>query len=93
MKPGEPDIYEHVGRSAWHEWQRMGGRSPNYDEKLVKKRAVIDRLRAAYGDDVAIRVGYGIDPRIGGGRQGIREAVDALVNREDRRSGDARASA
>ncbi|MFZ6005292.1 MAG: hypothetical protein ACOYXM_15310 [Actinomycetota bacterium] len=78
----EPDIFEHVGLSAWHEWQRMGGRSPNYDEKLIKKQAVIERLRAAYGDDLAVRVGYGIDPRLGGGRQGIREALDALVNRE-----------
>lgn len=78
----EPDIYEHVGLQAWHEWQRMGGRSPNFDEKLAKKRVVIDRLRARYGDDVAIRTGYGIDPRIGGGRQGIRQAIDALVNRD-----------
>lgn len=78
----EPDIYEHVGLSAWHEWQRMGGRSPNYDEKLVKKQRVVERLRAAYGDQLSIRVGYGIDPRIGGGRQGIREALDALVNRD-----------
>lgn len=78
----EPDIFEHVGLSAWHEWQRMGGRSPNYDEKLTKKQAVIERLRATYGDDLAVRVGYGIDPRIGGGRQGIREALDALVNRD-----------
>lgn len=78
----EPDIYEHVGLSAWHEWQRMGGRSPNYDEKLAKKTTVIERLRARYGDDLAIRVGYGIDPRIGGGRLGIREALDALVNRD-----------
>ena len=78
----EPDIFEHVGLSAWDEWQRMGGRSPNYDEKLPKKGAVIDRLRDRYGDDVAVRIGYGIDPRIGGGRQGIREALDALVNRD-----------
>lgn len=78
----EPDIYEIVGLSAWHEWQRMGGRSSNYDEKLPKKQAVIDRLRAAYGDRLAVRVGYGIDPRIGGGRQGIREAIDTLVNRD-----------
>lgn len=78
----EPDIYEHVGLSAWHEWQRMGGRSPNYDEKLAKKKAVVERLRATYGDGLAVRVGYGIDPRIGGGRQGIREALDALVNRD-----------
>lgn len=78
----EPDIYEHVGLSAWHEWQRMGGRSPNYDEKLAKKEAVLKRLDAAYGGRLAVRVGYGIDPRIGGGRQGIREALDALVNRD-----------
>lgn len=60
----------------------MGGRSPNYDEKLPKKEAVIERLRAAYGASVAVRVGYAIDPRIGGGRQGIREALNALVNRD-----------
>jgi hypothetical protein len=78
----EPDIFEHVGLAAWHEWQRMGGRSPNYDEKAPRKQAVIDRLRADYGEDVAIRVGYMIDPRLGGGRQGIREALDALVRRD-----------
>ena len=78
----EPDIYEHVGLAAWHEWQRMGGRSPNYDEKLVKKNEVVRRLTATYGNRLAVRVGYGIDPRIGGGRQGIREALDALVNRD-----------
>ena len=78
----EPDIFEHVGLAAWHEWQRMGGRSPNYDEKLPRKQAVIDRLTATYGDGLAIRVGYMIDPRFGGGRQGVREALDALVNRD-----------
>lgn len=78
----EPDIFEHIGLAAWHEWQRMGGRSPNFDEKLPKKREVIRRLRATHGDDLAVRVGYGIDPRIGGGRQGIREALDTLVNRD-----------
>ncbi|HEX2040785.1 MAG TPA: hypothetical protein VHF47_13760 [Acidimicrobiales bacterium] len=79
---GEPDIFEHVGLSAWDEWRRMGGRSPNYDEKLGKKAEVIRRLRAAFGDRLAIRTGYGIDPRIDGGRQGIRQALDALVNRD-----------
>lgn len=78
----EPDLYELVGLGAWHEWQRMGGRSPNYDEKLPRKQAVIDRLSAAYGDRLAIRVGYMIDPRFGGGHQGVREALDALVNRD-----------
>lgn len=78
----EPDIYEHVGLSAWDEWRRMGGRSPNYDEKLAKKTSVIERLRALHGEHLAVRVGYGIDPRIGGGRQGIREALTQLVNRD-----------
>lgn len=77
---GEPDIFEHVGLQTWQEWLAMGGRSPNYDEKLAKKEAVIKRLEAAYGDEVAFRIGYGIDPRIDGGRQGIRQALDALVN-------------
>jgi hypothetical protein len=79
---GEPDIFEHVGLGTWHEWQLMGGRSPNYEQKLVRKRAVIRRLRARYGPELPIRIGYGIDPRIAGGRQGIREAVAALVRRD-----------
>lgn len=79
---GEPDIFEHAGFQVWDEWRRMGGRSPNYDEKLPKKNAVIRRLRTSYGKRVAIRVGYGIDPRIGGGRQGLRQAVEALVRRD-----------
>jgi hypothetical protein len=79
---GEPDIFEHVGVQAWHEWELMGGRSPNYDEKLPKKLAVIKRLQARYGDDLPVRIGYGIDPRLNGRRQGIRQAVAGLVNRE-----------
>lgn len=79
---GEPDIFEHIGLQAWQEWRQMGGRSPNYDEKLAKKKAVVERLQASYGDRIAVRVGYGIDPRIGGARQGIREALDALVQRD-----------
>lgn len=78
---GEPDFYEIVGLSAWHEWQQMGGRSPNYDQKLAKKKAVVDRLSRAF-PDVPVAIGYGIDPRIGGGHQGFRDAVGALVNRE-----------
>lgn len=79
---GEPDIFEQVGLSAWHEWTLMGGRSPNYEQKLAQKRAVISRLRHRFGADLPVRIGYGIDPRIGGGHQGIREAVVALVNRD-----------
>lgn len=76
---GEPDVFEHVGLSAWHEWEVMGGRSPNYDQKLPKKLEVIERLRERYGDDLPIRIGYGIDPRIGGNRQNVRLAVEGLV--------------
>ncbi len=79
---GEPDIFEHAGLQVWDEWRRMGGRSPNYDEKLTKKRVLIERLRRTYGADLPIRVGYGIDPRIGGAHQGIAQAVEALVNRD-----------
>ena len=79
---GEPDIFEHAGLQVWDEWRRMGGRSPNYDEKLAKKRVLIQRLRRTYGDAMPIRIGYGIDPRIGGGHQGIKQAVEALVNRD-----------
>lgn len=79
---GEPDIYEHVGLMARLEWEQMGGRSPNYDQKLPKKAAVIRRLRDAYGQDLSVRVGYGIDPRLGGGHQGLPQAVAALVNRD-----------
>ncbi|HJR45647.1 MAG TPA: hypothetical protein VJ927_08590 [Actinomycetota bacterium] len=80
---GEPDVFEQVGLGAWHEWELMGGRSPNYDQKLAKKKVVIERLRDRYGDDLPIRIGYGIDPRIGGGRQGIRQAITALVEKDD----------
>ena len=76
---GEPDIFEHVGLTVWHEWEVMGGRSPNYDQKLPKKLAVIDRLRARFGSDLPIHIGYGIDPRINGKRQNVRMAVEALV--------------
>lgn len=79
---GEPDIFEHIGLAAWHEWEQMGGRSPNYDQKLAQKDAVIAKVRRGFGSELPVRVGYGIDPRIDGGRQGIREAVLALVNQD-----------
>lgn len=60
----------------------MGGRSPNYDQKLPKKQAVTRRLRRRYGSDLPVRTGYGIDPRLGGAHQGLAEAVAALVNRD-----------
>ena len=79
---GEPDIFEHVGLQAWHEWELMGGRSPNFDQKLPKKTRVIESLRARYGDRIPVRVGYGIDPRLEGRRMDIRKAVLGLVNRD-----------
>jgi hypothetical protein len=78
---GEPDIFEHVGLQAMHEWELMGGTSPNFGQKLPKKEAVIRRLRADH-PEVPIRVGYGIDPRLGGRSQGLRQAVLGLVNRD-----------
>jgi hypothetical protein len=77
---GEPDIFEHVGLTAWHEWEVMGGRSPNYDQKLPKKLEVMRRLRTRYGRDLPVRIGYGIDPRINGKRQNVRVTVEALVD-------------
>ncbi|MGH2807750.1 MAG: hypothetical protein ACRDKT_10795 [Actinomycetota bacterium] len=79
---GEPDIFEHVGLGAWHEWNLMGGTSPNFGQKLPKKRFVIDRVRELYGDDLPIRIGYGIDPRIDGRHMDVRKAVVGLVNRD-----------
>jgi plastocyanin len=79
---GEPDIFEHAGLQTYDEYRRMGGRSPNYDEKLPRMEALLASLRNRYGPRLAIRVGAMIDPRIGGGRQGIREAVEALVRRD-----------
>lgn len=76
---GEPDIFEYVGLTAWHEWEVMGGRSPNYDQKLPKKLAVINALEERYGNNLPIEIGYGIDPRIDGKRQNVRVAVEALV--------------
>jgi len=79
---GEPDIFEHVGLMVWHEWNLMGGTSPNFGQKLVKKRFVIRRLHELYGGDLPIRIGYGIDPRINGRRMDVRKAVTGLINRE-----------
>lgn len=78
---GEPDIFEYVGVSAWHEWQLMGGRSPNYDQKRPKKLEVMRRLRKRY-EGIPIAIGYGIDPRIGGAHQSVRQAVVKLINKE-----------
>jgi len=79
---GEPDVFEHAGLQTFEEYRRMGGGSPNYDEKLPRTEALVASLRNRYGSRLAIRVGAMIDPRIGGGRQGIREAVEALVRRD-----------
>ena len=79
---GEPDIFEHAGLQTFEEYRRMGGRSPNYDEKLPRTEALVAALRNRYGPRLAIRGGAMIDPRIGGGRQGIREAAEALVRRD-----------
>jgi len=78
---GEPDIFEHIGLAVWHEWELMGGISPNYEQKLAKKRKVIRRLKHRYAERIAISVGYGIDPRIGGERQDLHAAVHALIDR------------
>ena len=79
---GEPDIFEHAGLRTFDEYRRMGGRSPNYDEKLPRTKALLGSLRNRYGSRLAVRAGAMIDPRIDGGRQGIREAVTALVRRD-----------
>lgn len=76
---GEPDIYEHVGLTVWHEWEVMGGRSPNYDQKLPKKLEVAERLRERFGSDLPLAIGYGIDPRIDGSRRDVRVAVEELI--------------
>ena len=79
---GEPDVFEHAGLRTWNEYRQMGGRSPNYDEKLPRTEALLAHLRTRYGGRLAVRSGAMIDPRIGGGRQGIDEAVTALVRRD-----------
>lgn len=82
---GEPDIFEHAGLQVWHEWELMGGRSPNYAQKLRKKRHAIRRLRQHYGDRLPIAVGYGIDPRIRGGHQDLHTAVHELLDERVKR--------
>jgi hypothetical protein len=82
---GEPDIFEHGGLQTRNEWELMGGTSPNYAQKLAKKRIVIKRLKRRYGKRIAISVGYGIDPRIGGGVQDIHAATHRLMDRGVRR--------
>lgn len=78
---GEPDIFEHVGLGAWNEWQLMGGRSPNFDQKLAKKEAAFSTLQRRF-PGTPIRVGYGIDPRLNGRSQGFRPAIAGLINRD-----------
>ena len=78
---GEPDIFEHVGLQVWHEWELMGGTSPNFGQKLPKKQQVIDSIRSDH-PNMPVRVGYGIDPHLNGDSQSIRRAVLALVNRD-----------
>lgn len=78
----EPDIFEHAGLQTWQEYRQMGGRSPNYDEKLPRTRALIRWIKQRYGPKLAVRTGHMIDPRINGRRQGIREAIEALVRRD-----------
>ena len=79
---GEPDVFEHAGLRTGDEYARMGGRSPNYDEKLPRTRALLAHIRTRYGQRLPVRVGAMIDPRIGGRRQGITQAVEALVRRD-----------
>jgi hypothetical protein len=79
---GEPDIFEHVGLQAMHEWELMGGRSPNYDQKLPKKLQVIELLKERFGASLPVRVGYGIDPRLNGGYQGLRQAIVELIRQD-----------
>ena len=79
---GEPDIFEHAGLQTWGEYRQMGGRSPNYDEKLPRTEALLAHIRTRYGNRLAVRIGAMIDLRIGGGRQGIEQAVEALVRRD-----------
>ncbi|HEX2085181.1 MAG TPA: plastocyanin/azurin family copper-binding protein [Solirubrobacteraceae bacterium] len=78
----EPDVFEHAGLQTWQEYRLMGGRSPNHDEKLPRTEALLASLRTRYGARLPVRVGHMIDPRIGGGRQGIEQAVEALVRRD-----------
>jgi hypothetical protein len=82
---GEPDIFEHGGLQSWHEWELMGGTSPNYQQKLAKKKVAIAALKRRYGKRIAISVGYGIDPRIRGGVQDIHSATHRLMDRGVRR--------
>ena len=77
---GEPDIFEHAGLQTRHEYSQMGGRSPNYDEKLPRTDALLDHLETRYGDRLAVRVGSMIDPRIG---------VDARASRRRSRRSSA----
>lgn len=78
----EPDFYEHAGHSTRVEWEAMGNHSPNYEQKLVEKQAVIRELNDRYSRyDLAFRVGYHIHPHEPGSLS-IAEAVRQLVHDE-----------
>ncbi|MEW6475971.1 MAG: hypothetical protein AB1679_27255 [Actinomycetota bacterium] len=79
---GEPDFYEHAGHSTRIEWAAMANHSPNYEQTLRQKEAVIRRLRDRYNRaNPAIRVGYHINPHVDGSLS-IAEAVRQLVQED-----------
>jgi len=59
---GEPDFYEMYGFEIHNRWLSMGGRSPFYDQTQPQKEEVAKRLKKEFGNKVAVRFAYGIDP-------------------------------
>ncbi|TET90715.1 MAG: hypothetical protein E3J35_05345 [Methanomassiliicoccales archaeon] len=79
---GEPDYYEMYGFEIHDRWSQMGGRSPFYEQSQSQKEEVAKRLKKEYGDKVAVRFAYGIDPFPHKKKQDPMTVVKEFINKD-----------
>jgi len=58
----EPDFYQFYGFEVYRRWLLMNNHSPFYEQTQPQKEKVHRRLEERYGDQVLVRLAYGIDP-------------------------------
>lgn len=59
---GEPDIFEFAGLEAYDSWQKMGGKSPYYEETVSQMRDVEKMLKEKYGNKIIVKFAYALKP-------------------------------
>lgn len=59
---GEPDFYEMYAFEVCRRWHLMQGFSPYYHQSLAVKEHVKKMLEKKFGDRIAVRFAYGMDP-------------------------------